>query len=73
MDYEKYMELGCGIIASGAIESAHRTGIQERMKLSGQRWSMKGAQNILNLRVINKNNQWSKIIEISKKGLKAAA
>ncbi len=73
MDYERYVKLGSGIIGSGAIESAHRTVIQERMKLSGQRWSMKGAQNILNLRVINKNNQWSKIIEISKKGLKAAA
>lgn len=73
MDYQKYVKLGCGIIGSGAIESAHRTVIQERMKLSGQRWSMKGAQNILNLRVINKNHQWSKIVEISKKGLKAAA
>ncbi|MEO8764779.1 MAG: hypothetical protein ABI416_10850 [Ginsengibacter sp.] len=37
----------CGIIGSGAIESAHRTVIQKRMKLSGQRWSKCGAQNIL--------------------------
>ena len=73
MDYKKYAQLGCGIIGSGAIESAHRTVIQERMKLSGQRWSLKGAQNILNLRVLNKNNQWSKIVQISKTGIKAAA
>jgi hypothetical protein len=71
MDYQKYKQLGCGIIGSGAVESAHRTVIQKRMKLSGQRWSRKGAQNMLNLRVINKNHQWSKIIEMSKYGLKA--
>ena len=56
MDYQKYRQLGCGIIGSGAIESAHRTVIQKRMKPSGQRWSMVGAQNMLNLRVMNKNH-----------------
>ena len=71
MEYQHYRQIGCGIISSGAIESAHRTVIQKRMKLSGQRWSKQGAQNMLNLRVINKNQQWSKIIEMSKYGLKA--
>jgi hypothetical protein len=71
MDYQKYQQMGCGIIGSGAIESAHRTVIQKRMKLSGQRWSKQGAQNMLNLRVINKNHQWGKIVEISKNGFKA--
>jgi hypothetical protein len=71
MDYQHYKQIGCGIIGSGAIESAHRTVIQKRMKLSGQRWSKKGAQNMLNLRVVNKNQQWSKIIEMSKYGFKA--
>ena len=71
MNYQHYKQIGCGIIGSGAIESAHRTVIQKRMKLSGQRWSKKGAQNMLNLRVINKNQQWSKIIEMSKYGFKA--
>jgi hypothetical protein len=71
MNYKKYKQMGCGIIGSGAIESAHRTVIQERMKLSGQRWSKQGAQNMLNLRVMNKNQQWSKIIEMSKYGFKA--
>ena len=72
MDYQQYKQMGCGIIGSGAIESAHRTVIQKRMKLSGQRWTKQGAQNMLNLRVMNKNQQWSKIIEMSKYGLKAA-
>jgi Uncharacterised protein family (UPF0236) len=73
MDYKNYKKIGCGIIGSGAIESAHRTLVQKRMKQSGQRWSWKGAQNMLNLRVIRKNLQWNKIIELSKYGCKAAA
>lgn len=60
-----------GFIGSGAIESAHPTVIQKRVKLSGQRWTIKGTQNMLNIGVINKNQQWSKIIEMSKFGLKA--
>ena len=72
MDYQRYQQIGCGLIGSGAIESAHRTVIQKRMKLSGQRWTKRGAQNMLNLRVMNKNQQWSKVIEISKYGFKAA-
>src|SRR5215218_9554756 len=73
MKYHEYAKIGCGIIGSGAIESAHRTLVQKRMKQSGQRWSWKGAQNMLNLRVVRKNNDWNKIIELSKATLKAVA
>lgn len=73
MDYLKYKQMGCGIIGSGAIESAHRTVVQKRMKLSGQRWSEQGAQHLLNLRVLNKNQQWSKVVDLSKRECKAAA
>lgn len=73
MKYHQYQTIGCGIIGSGAIESAHRTLIQKRMKQSGQRWSCKGAQNMLNLRVVRKNNDWNKIVELTKSKLKAAA
>lgn len=73
MDYKRYKQMGCGIIGSGAIESAHRTVVQKRMKQSGQRWSMQGAQNMLNLRVVRKNLQWNKIIKLTKYGFKAAA
>lgn len=73
MAYQKYKKVGCGIIGSGAIESAHRTVVQKRMKLSGQRWGRQGAQQLLNLRVINKNQQWAKIIELSKNEIKKAA
>lgn len=73
MDYPRYKKLGAGIIGSGAIESAHRTVVQKRMKQSGQRWSRRGAQNMLNLRVTKKNNQWSKIVELTKRDFYQAA
>ena len=66
MRYKQYRNIGCGIIGSGAIESAHRTVIQKRMKLSGQRWSTKGVENMLRLRVIVMNKQWSKVIDFLK-------
>lgn len=73
MNYPQYAQTGCGIIGSGAIESAHRTLVQKRMKQSGQRWSIAGAQHMLNLRVVRKNNDWNKVIELTKRTLKAVA
>lgn len=66
MDYKKYQQIGCGIIGSGAIESAHRIVIQKRMKQSGQRWSSDGVQNMLNLRVTHENEKWQNIINLVK-------
>jgi len=59
-------------IGSGAIESAHRNVIQKRMKLSGQRWSMEGAQAMLQLRVTKKSANWAKVIDIIRTGKSAA-
>jgi Uncharacterised protein family (UPF0236) len=73
MQYQHYVNIGCGIIGSGAIESAHRTLVQKRMKQSGQRWSWKGAQHMLNLRVVRKNSDWNKIIELTRATFKDAA
>ena len=70
MDYKKYKQIGCGIIGSGAIESAHRTVIQKRMKQSGQRWSSNGAQNMLNLRVTYMNEKWDNVIQLVKTNFK---
>jgi hypothetical protein len=66
MKYKLYRNIGCGLIGSGAIESAHRTVIQKRMKLAGQRWSFKGAKNMLRLRIISMNNQWYKVTDALK-------
>jgi len=60
MQYDLYLEAGL-YIGSGAIEAAHKTVIQSRMKRSGQRWSVKGAQNMLNIRAVFMSNQWEKV------------
>jgi hypothetical protein len=73
MDYSAYKKIGGRIIGSGAIGSAHQTVVQKRMKLFGQRWTNEGAQNLLNLRVIKMNDQWSKIIQLTKTNFKTAA
>jgi hypothetical protein len=73
MDYPRYKLMGSGLIGSGAIESAHRTVVQRRLKLSGQRWTIEGAQNVLNLRVTNANSQWGKVVNLVKTEFKAAA
>jgi len=73
MDYKRYLQIGNGLIESGAIESAHRTVIQKRMKQSGQRWSVQGAQNMLQLRATRKSGQWGKIIALTKSNIKKVA
>ena len=60
MDYPRYHQRGLQL-GSGAIEAAHRTVAQSRLKLSGQRWSKKGAQHVLNLRVLNMNGRWTEL------------
>jgi hypothetical protein len=66
MLYRTYRQAGL-LIGSGAMEAAHRHVIQHRMKLSGQRWTIKGAQKMANLRVTFKSNQWNHIVELTKK------
>jgi len=64
------------IIGSGAIESAHRNVIQKRLKLSGQRWSIRGARAMLQLRVTKKSAKWGQVVNIirdEKSQLKMAA
>lgn len=64
MDYERYRRLGAGLIGSGAIASAHRTVLQKRMKLSGQRWSKARAQNMLTLRCARLSGKWDKVVNL---------
>lgn len=60
MDYPSYLKKGV-LIGSGAVEAAHRTVSQKRLKLSGQRWTEKGAQNIFDLRVMKLNHRWTEV------------
>jgi hypothetical protein len=62
MKYGTFIKKGY-LIGSGAIEAAHRNVIQQRLKLSGQRWSIDGAQRIANLRAYRKSNRWENIVQ----------
>jgi NADH:ubiquinone oxidoreductase subunit 2 (chain N) len=62
MKYKTFLHNGY-LIGSGAIESAHRNVIQQRMKLSGQRWSKDGAQRIANLRACKKSKTWKILLD----------
>jgi hypothetical protein len=66
MQYGTFIKKGY-LIGSGSIESAHRNVVQQRLKLSGQRWSIQGAQRIVNLRAYSKSNRWGTLIQEIKK------
>ena len=66
MNYPEYIKRKLQI-GSGAMESTHRTLIQKRCKLSGQRWTKKGITNILNLRNLRMNGSWYKLTDFLKK------
>lgn len=70
MQYKTFTEKGL-LIGSGAIESAHRTVIQKRPQLSGQRWAIIGVQQVFNLRVANMSGYWDKVIQRIDKPLAA--
>jgi hypothetical protein len=63
MQYKTYREKGL-MIGSGPIEAAHRSVIQQRLKLSGQKWSIPGAQAIANLRCYKHSGAWQMVKKI---------
>lgn len=63
MMYKTYTDQGY-LIGSGPIEAAHRNVLQQRMKLSGQKWTIKGANAIANLRCYRKSDAWNIIKNI---------
>lgn len=63
MQYKTYIENGL-MIGSGPIEAAHRSVIQQRLKLSGQKWTIKGAQAIANLRCYKQSGSWTTIKQL---------
>jgi len=58
MCYDEYLEAGYPI-ASGVIEGACRHLVKDRMERSGMRWTIDGAQAMLDLRSTSVNGQWS--------------
>jgi len=67
MMYKTFMDKGL-LIGSGPIEAAHRNVLQQRMKLSGQKWTIHGANAMANLRCYRKSGAWN----IIKSFIKAA-
>lgn len=63
MQYGTYQRKGY-LVGSGPIESANRNIIQKRLKLSGQRWTEKGAQNMACLRSFTKSMRLNEIQNI---------
>ena len=58
MNYDEYLAAGYPI-ASGVIEGACRHVVKDRMERSGMRWTVEGAQAMLDLRTTYINGQWN--------------
>jgi hypothetical protein len=61
MCYNEYLSAGYPI-ASGVIEGACRHVVKDRMERSGMRWTIDGAQAMLDLRSTSINDQWSAFV-----------
>ena len=62
LDYAAAREEGLPI-GSGEVESAHRSILQDRLKLSGAWWLLKTATGVAHLRVLRANQRWHEIWE----------
>jgi hypothetical protein len=68
MDYKVYLEKGYPI-STGLIEGCCGHLIKDRMENSGMRWSIQGAQNVIDLRSVKKNGDWSVFMKyVTKRG-----
>lgn len=62
MRYNEYTQRGYHI-GSGTVESACKHVVGQRLKQAGMRWSVVGADAILQLRILWKNGEWSRFWE----------
>ena len=60
LDYPSYKKKGY-FVGSGAVESANRYVMQNRMKLPGMRWTKDGAQRMLALKAKFESSLWSDV------------
>jgi hypothetical protein len=58
MHYDQYLARGWPI-ASGVIEGACRHLVKDRCELSGMRWTKDGVENLLRLRAVAENDDWT--------------
>ena len=57
MAYDVYLAEGYPI-GSGVVEGACKQLVKDRMELTGMRWSLPGAQAVLQLRAVELNGDW---------------
>ena len=57
INYPEYVAAGY-FIGSGAIESGHKSTMQERMKLPGMRWDLTSAQYVLSAKMKYDSGRW---------------
>lgn len=57
MKYDEYLKKGYPV-GSGVIEGACRSFVKDRMELAGMRWTIDGAESMLELRSIKTNGKW---------------
>jgi len=57
MDYQRYLALGWPI-GTGVVEGACRHLVRDRFEQAGMRWSLSGAQSLLDLRAVALNGDW---------------
>lgn len=60
MDYGAYKKAGY-FLGSGAIESANKYTMQNRMKLQGMRWNIEPAQRVLSLKARLESDRWYEV------------
>jgi len=65
MHYDEYRSKGYHI-GSGTAESACKHVVGQRLKQSGMTWSLSGAEAILQLRILWKNNGWDRFWQTRK-------
>jgi hypothetical protein len=59
MAYDQYLAKGFPI-ATGLVEGACGSLVKDRMEQSGMRWSVEGAQAVLDIRSVKKNSDWER-------------
>lgn len=64
MDYKTFLAKGYPI-TTGAVESACGHFVKGRMERNGMRWTLSGAQKILDLRAVCTNDDWQSFIQFS--------
>ena len=60
MRYGRFRELGL-FIGSGTVEAGCKTLVHQRLKLSGMRWSLRGAGATVSLRAHSLSGRWDEI------------